>query len=112
MTKFLNKIYDSNSFATVTVSLSGFVGSETLTHTNSSSFNNKNIGDGKTVTVNSIILADGTNGGLATNYSVTPGQTTTANLTAKALTISLPSLIPLSKAKGYSLPSWDMALHR
>ncbi|MDA7546797.1 YDG domain-containing protein, partial [Alphaproteobacteria bacterium] len=83
-----NKIYDGSSSATVTVSLSGFIGSETLTYTNSSSFNNKNVGAGKTVTVNSIILADGANGGLATNYSVTPGQTTTANITAKALTVS------------------------
>ena len=74
--------------ATVTISLSGFVGSETLTSTNLSSFNNKNVGTGKTVTVNSITLADGTNGGLASNYSISPGQTTTANVTAKALTVS------------------------
>ena len=40
------------------------------------------------MTVNSITLADGNNGGLASNYSVTPGQTTTANIAAKALTIS------------------------
>ena len=31
---------------------------------------------------------DGNNGGLASNYSITPGQTTTANITAKSLTIS------------------------
>ena len=83
-----NKVYDSNSSATVSVTLSGFVGSETLTYTNSSSFNNKNVGTGKTVTVDSITLADGNNGGLASNYSITPGQTTTANITAKSLTIS------------------------
>ena len=70
-----NKTYDSNSSATVTITLSGFVGSETLTYTNASSFNNKNVGTGKTVTVNSITLADGNNGGLASNYSVTPGVT-------------------------------------
>ena len=83
-----NKVYDSNSSATVSVTLSGFVGSETLTYTNSSSFNNKNVGTGKTVTVDSITLADGNNGGLASNYSITPGQTTTANITAKSLIIS------------------------
>ena len=33
-------------------------------------------------------MADGTNGGLAANYSISPGQTTTANVTAKALTVS------------------------
>ena len=33
-------------------------------------------------------MADGTNGGLAANYSISAGQTTTANITAKALTVS------------------------
>ena len=42
----------------------------------------------KTVTVNSITLADGSNGGLAANYSISAGQTTTANITAKSLTVS------------------------
>ena len=37
------------------------------------------------MTVNSITLSDGTNGGLAINYSLGAGQTTTANITAKAL---------------------------
>ena len=73
-----NKVYNSSSAATVTLSLSGFIGSETVTSTNSSTFNNKNVGTGKTVTVNSITLADGTNGGLASNYSISTGQTTTA----------------------------------
>ncbi|GIS10675.1 MAG: hypothetical protein CM15mP114_14570 [Alphaproteobacteria bacterium] len=83
-----NKVYDGSSAATSTLSLSGFVGSETVTSTNSSTFNNKNAGTGKTVTVNSITLADGSNGGLAANYSISTGQTTTANVTAKALTVS------------------------
>ena len=54
-----------------------------------STFNNKNVGTGKTVTVNSITLADGANGGLAANYSISAGQTTTANITAKSLTVSV-----------------------
>ena len=83
-----NKVYDGSSAATSTLTLSGFVGSETVTSTNSSTFNNKNVGTGKTVTVNLITLADGTNGGLAANYSISAGQTTTANVTAKALTVS------------------------
>jgi len=83
-----NKVYDGSSAATSTLTLSGFVRSETVTSTNSSTFNNKNAGTGKTVTVNSITLADGTNGGLAANYSISTGQTTTANVTAKALTVS------------------------
>ena len=83
-----NKVYNGSSAATVTLSLSGFIGSETVTSTNSSTFNDKNVGTGKTVTVNSITLADGSNGGLAANYSISTGQTTTANITAKALTVS------------------------
>ena len=83
-----NKVYDGSSTATTTLSLSGFIGSETVTSTNSSTFNNKNAGTGKTVTVNSITLADGSNGGLAANYSISTGQTTTANITAKSLTVS------------------------
>ena len=83
-----NKTYDGNDTATSTISLSGFIGSETLTSSNLSSFNNKNVGTGKTVTVNSITLANGANGGLASNYSVSTGQTTTANITAKALSVS------------------------
>ena len=64
------------------------IGSESLGQTVGSTFDNKNVGTGKTVTVNSITLADGSNGGLAGNYSISPGQTTTANVTAKSLTVS------------------------
>ena len=60
-----NKVYDATNSATTTLILSGLVGTETLTTSNTSTFNNKNVGTGKTVTVNSITLADGTNGGLA-----------------------------------------------
>ena len=81
-------MYNGSSAATVTLSLAGFIGSETVTSTNSSTFSDKNVATGKTVTVNSITLADGTNGGLAANYSISTGQTTTANITAKALTVS------------------------
>ena len=83
-----NKVYDGTTTATTTLTFTGLVGSETLGQTVGSTFNNKNVGTGKTVTVNSITLADGTNGGLAANYSISPGQTTTANVTAKALTVS------------------------
>ena len=64
------------------------IGSETLGQTVGSTFDNKNVGTGKTVTVNSITLADGSNGGLAANYSISAGQTSTANITAKSLTVS------------------------
>ena len=38
------------------------------------------------VTVNSTALADGANGGLASNYSLAAGQTAAAHITPKALT--------------------------
>ena len=83
-----NKTYNGDATATTTLSFSGLVGSETLGQSVSSTFNNKNVGTGKTVTVNSITLSDGSNGGVASNYSISSGQTTTANITAKALTVS------------------------
>ena len=83
-----NKVYDGSTTATTTLSFSGLVGSETLGQTVGSTFSDKNVGTSKTVTVNSITLADGTNGGLAVNYSISTGQTTTANITAKALSVS------------------------
>ena len=76
-----NKTYDGNTTANVTLTLSGVIDGETVTSTNSSTFNNKNADSGKTVTVNSITLND-------TNYSISSGQTTTANIIAKALTVS------------------------
>ena len=81
-----NKVYDAVNTATTSLTLSGLIGTETLNTSNTSTFNNKNVGSSKTVTVNSITLADGSNGGLAANYSINTGQTTTANITAKTLT--------------------------
>ena len=83
-----NKTYNGNTTASTTLSFSGLAGSETLGQSVSSTFNNKNVGTGKTVTVNSITLSDGSNGGLASNYTVSAGQTTTADITAKILTVS------------------------
>ncbi len=81
-----NKTYDGGTTASTTLTFTGLVGSETLGQTVGSTFDNKNVGTGKTVTVNSITLADGS--GLAANYSISAGQTTTANITPKSLTVS------------------------
>ena len=51
-----NKVYDGTTTATTTLTFAGLVGSETLGQTVGSTFNNKNVGTGKTVTVNSITL--------------------------------------------------------
>ena len=75
-------MYDGNTTASTILSLSGLVGSETLNSTVGSTFDTKDVGTGKTVTVNSITLSDGTNGGLAANYSLGAGQTTTADILA------------------------------
>ena len=83
-----NKTYDGGTTATTTLTLTGLVGSETLGQTVGSTFDNKNVGSNKTVTVNSITLADGRNGGLAAIYSISAGQTTTAIITAKSLSFS------------------------
>ena len=80
------KTYDGNATATVTASSSQIVGSDAVTITNASaSFDNKNVGDGKTVTVSGIAIS----GAGASNYSLSNlTATTTANITPKSLTIS------------------------
>ena len=85
-----NKVYDGATTATGTLSLSGLIGSETLNTSVASSFDTKDVGTGKTVTVDTVTLSDGTNGGLASNYSLAAGQTTTANVTEgiKGATVS------------------------
>ncbi|NBT16898.1 MAG: hypothetical protein EBS95_11260, partial [Chitinophagia bacterium] len=83
-----NKVYDSTTTATISTigTLSGFVGSETITASvNTATFSDKNVGDGKTITVK-YILNNGTNGGIGSNYSVAD-NTTTANITPKPITV-------------------------
>jgi len=83
-----SKTYDGNTSASVTAgSLSGFVGGETVAVGSSSgSFDTKDAGIGKTVTA-SHTLADGSNGGLAANYTLA-NETLSADISAKALTIT------------------------
>ncbi len=82
-----NKVYNGNDTAAATLSVTaGLVGLETVTATGAATFNTKNVATANLVTVNSTTLADGTNGGLASNYSLAAGQTVAANITAKALT--------------------------
>ena len=84
----MNKIYDGSTAATapmLTISSAGFVNNETVTATAIGSFNFKDVATANLVTVNSITLANGTNGGLASNYSLATGETASANITAKAL---------------------------
>jgi hypothetical protein len=80
---------DYNGNTTAAVSLGSFVGLvdlETLEATAAGTFDTKDAGTAKTVTVNSLTLLNGTNGGLASNYQLASGQTTTADITPVTLT--------------------------
>lgn len=82
-----NKVYDGTTIADVTLNgITGLVGSETLGITNTASFNSKDVATANLVTVDSIVLANGTNGGLASNYTLASGQTASANITPVTLT--------------------------
>jgi len=83
-----NKIYDGNTTATVlTRSLTGVLTADvadvTLTG-GTAAFADKNIGTGKTVTATGMALA----GTKAANYSLSSVATTTANISAKPITVT------------------------
>ncbi len=81
-----SKVYDGTAGATVTLgSVQGLVGLETLVIGETSAFNNKNVGTGKTVSVN-FNLANGSNGGKTTNYRLN-NLTLSADIIAKDLTV-------------------------
>jgi trimeric autotransporter adhesin len=65
----------------------GLVAGEQLGVTGTASFNSKAVLTANVVTVDSISLADGT--GLASNYSLSAGQTTAAFITPAPLTASV-----------------------
>ncbi|MCT9813538.1 YDG domain-containing protein, partial [Acidovorax sp. Be4] len=83
-----NKTYDGTTTASLSGGiLNGLVGNETLTLTGQSGvFSDQNAGAGKTVTVTGATLGNGT--GLASNYTVSNATGVTADISAKALTVS------------------------
>jgi filamentous hemagglutinin family protein len=84
------KTYDGNTSVSFgAVSLSNLVGSETLAVQVSGSFTNPNAGSGRTVT-GALVLQDGSNGGLAGNYSLSGGGafSTSADIAQKTLSLS------------------------
>ena len=84
-----NKVYDGNTTAMPTLAIAaGLVGTETITATGTASFNSKNVVSANLVSVDSVTLSDGTNGGLASNYSLTAGQTTAALITPAPLSVT------------------------
>ncbi|MDD2887795.1 MAG: YDG domain-containing protein, partial [Aliarcobacter sp.] len=82
-----NKTYDGTIAATVATlgTLNGFVGSETVTASATGTFDSKNAGD-RTATF-TYTLADGENGGLASNYSIA-NSTDNATIAKKDLGVT------------------------
>ncbi|WP_346308796.1 YDG domain-containing protein, partial [Limnohabitans sp.] len=87
-----NKTYDGNTNATITAGvITTGVGTETLGVSGTGTFNNKNAGDNKTVTVDDVTAltrVDGT--GVWSNYNLnqTGALSTTASIAPKAITLS------------------------
>ena len=82
-----NKVYDGNTSATITSrTLTGVIGGDTVSYVGgTATFADKNVGTGKTVTGTGLGLA----GADAGNYTVNTTATTTADITAAALTGSI-----------------------
>src|SRR5206468_2966600 len=81
----VNKTYDGNPTATVTLSDNKVSGDDVTDAFTSASFNNKNVGTGKAVNVSGIAIS-GTD---ASNYSLSnTTASTTADITARSLTVS------------------------
>ncbi|MBK6851672.1 MAG: hypothetical protein IPG93_08670 [Burkholderiales bacterium] len=84
-----DKVYDGNRTAAATLSItSGLVGTEALGTAATASFDSKDVATANTVTVDGVTLIDGANGGLASNYALAPGQTTTAHIVPATLTVA------------------------
>lgn len=82
-----SKVYDGGTAATVVAgTLSGFVGSETVGASGSGVFADKHAASGKSVSA-SYVLADGANGGRASDYSLA-GETLAGDITPKAITVT------------------------
>ncbi|MFN5840085.1 MAG: YDG domain-containing protein, partial [Acidimicrobiaceae bacterium] len=79
-----NKVYDAGTSVSVTYG-SNKVGSDAVTITGTASFANKNVGTSKTVTASGISIS----GADSANYTANTSTTTTANITAKPLLVSI-----------------------
>jgi filamentous hemagglutinin family protein len=85
-----DKTYDGTVLATLSGdTLSGFIGGQTVgVSAATASFSDQNAGIDKAVTISGITLANGTNGGLASNYVVSPTANATGTIDAKVLTVN------------------------
>jgi hypothetical protein len=80
----VSKTYDATTAATVTLSDNRIAGDSLTDAYTSAAFSDKNVGTGKTVSVSGISIS-GTDAG---NYTTNSTTSTTANITAKSLTIT------------------------
>ncbi|MDC7699730.1 YDG domain-containing protein, partial [Vogesella indigofera] len=82
------RVYDGSTHVGNNIfTLGNLVGSETLTLSGEGTVADKNIGTGKVVTTTGLSLGNGSNGGLASNYTFV-GGTQIANITPAQLTVS------------------------
>ncbi|MBB5369149.1 MULTISPECIES: YDG domain-containing protein [unclassified Janthinobacterium] len=90
-----NKVYDGTRDVTLAGgTLNGLVGSETLGLTAQGSYNDKNVGTNKPISVNGVTLSNGT--GLASNYTVAAPSGVTGTIT-KASISNVTGLTALDK---------------
>jgi trimeric autotransporter adhesin len=80
----INKTYDGTTDASVTLSDDKVAGDDVSTSYTTAAFSDKNVGMGKAVTVSGISISGEDTG----NYMFNIDTTTTANITARALTIT------------------------
>ncbi len=79
-----NKVYDGTNAAAVNLSSNALTGDMLTLAYGTANFDDKNVGNSKTVTVNGITIS----GVGAVNYSVNPTANTTADITPFGLTVS------------------------
>jgi len=84
------KTYDGTTAATLSgYTLTGLVGSQTLNvSVGSANFADQNAGTNKPVAIGGITLSDGTNGGLAANYTMSAAASATGTIDPKMLTVA------------------------
>lgn len=88
-----SRVYDGTAdIASGALTIGSLVGSETLNLTGSGTVGDKHVANGKAVALGSLAMADGTDGGLAGNYSFT-GGTQAVDITPAALTLSSSDVI-------------------
>jgi len=82
------RAYDGTiNVASGILSFGPLVGTETLTVSGTGTVADKHVGTGKAITLGTLALGDGANGGLAANYTFT-GGTQTVDITKAALTVA------------------------